>query len=245
VSRRRATGFVITLEFLLVMALFVMPVLIGLFILGRKYLTMYLNEQQTSSHFFSTPVVWDSDAPARAIGPVVGYDAFDAPLVVFRDEATDLGVILGVRRDRFTSYGQVFYTDDLCTDNPRIRAANAPNATGGNAYPPNGYAYQLQGRSYAMGNGNILYSSNAGGGPAVVSNGNDLFVWISQSIDDPVPGPPTPPCYAVPNGTIIASLVPAIDTIPVIDFDAVGNYVPYFQLAFPTPSAAPPLPAGE
>ena len=253
------------------MALFVLPLMIGLILLGRKLYTLYLNQRDFIEQPYSRAVVWDSSAPAKVIGPVVGYDQFEAPLVIFRDATTTIanpspppatlptngGVVLGVRRFRFTSYGQVFYTNSACTANPRIRSWTAPFGTGPNLgsavvplypYPPVGFAYQMQQVSYAVGNSNILYSatSNLGGLP-VTSNGANLWVWTSQTVAPALGGPPTPPCFLVPAGQTVQNLVLAVNVTPVIalgDLVVPGYYTPPFQLAFPTPSATPlpPLP---
>lgn len=240
-ARRREHGFVITLEFLVVMAIFVLPLVIGGVLLGRKMLTLYLNQHEYADQPNSQGTVWDSTATPRVVGPVVGFDPFEAPLILFRDDATKAAVILGVRRDRFTSYGHVFYTDDACSQNPRVRAWNASAATPGAGYPPIGFAYQDQARSYAVGNGNVLYQSGTPTGIDVMSTGADpLYVWESQSLIPSAGGPPTPPCFLVADGVMIYNLV---DAAVVIDLDGPGNYTPPFRLAYPTPIPGPALPA--
>jgi len=245
-----SAGFIITLEFLLVMVLFVLPVMIGLFLLGRKLFTLYLNQREFEVQPYSRAVVWDSSATVKVIGPVVGYDQFEAPLVVFRDDATKGGVLLGTRRDRFTSVGQVFYTDNNCTQTPRIRAWDSSLTTGklgptllGAGYPPAGFAYQMQRRSYAMGKGNILYQSPTAGGVTMTSGAPPLYAWASQDTKPPSPADPFPPCFRVQNGVVVENLV---DATVVIDLDGPGNYVAPFRMAFPTPSGTlAPLPFGE
>jgi hypothetical protein len=229
----RSAGFVITLEFLLIMALVVLPVMLGLFLLGRKFVTLYLNQEEAFGQFYSTGVVWDSAATPRVVGPVVGYDQFETPLVIFRDEDTKAGVLLGVRTDRFTSFGQVFYDQANCQGDAYIRAHDAPLATGGNTYPPIGFAYQTQGSAYAMGIDNILWRSTDDAATSVFNA--PASVWISQDYSTTLGAP----CFTV--GATVDDLVAADQ---VIDFDAV-DYVPPFRLAFPTASAAPPLPSGE
>jgi hypothetical protein len=213
--RRDQAGFVITLEVLLVIALFVLPVLVASLVLGRKLVTLYLNEREFTEQPYSRGVIWDSSDPVRALGTVHTYGAHDEPLIVFLDDATTAGVVLGVRRDRLTSAAGVYYSDDACTQNPRIRAWDAPAGTGTEPrafeFAPAGFAYQLQERAYAMGSGNLLYASSEAGGTSVT---------------------PQPPCFAVPDGVTVENLV---DATPVIDFDAPGNYTLPFRLAFPSP----------
>jgi hypothetical protein len=110
------------------------------------------------------------------------------------------------------------------------------------AYPPVGFAYQMQGVSYAMGNGNILYRSDVTPGVALTSP--PLYVWKSQDTTPEdsatILAGDTPPCFSVPATVEVTDLVPGT---PVIDFDGPGNYTPPFRMAFPTPGTAVPLPA--
>jgi hypothetical protein len=230
---RRSAGFVITLEFLLVMALFVLPIFVGLFILGRKFVTLYLNQEEAFGQFYSTGVVWDSAATPRVVGPVMGYDQFEAPLVIFRDEDNGAGVVLGVRTDRFTSFGQVFYELANCQGGAYVRAHDAPLASSGNTFPPIGFAYQTQGAAYAMGIDNVLWRSTDDAATSVFNA--PASVWISQ--DYSTGG--SAPCFNV--GGTVDDLVQAE---LVIDFEAV-DYNPPFRLTFPTPTPGPALPAGE
>ena len=254
-SRQTSAGFVITLEFLLVMAVFVLPLLLGMFMLGRKLLTLYLNQREFMEQPYSRAVVWDSSTTAKVIGPVMGYDRFEAPMVIFRDSANQLGVVLSVRPTRLTSAGEVFYSNSDCSGTPRVRAWDTAAATGFNggvfvgltsAYPPVGVLYQMFEASYAMGKGNELYRSTIATGTSVTSTtGSPLYVWKSVDITpiDPVAPAPVPPCFLVPDGVTVTNLVTATS---VIDFDAVGNYVTPFRLAFPSPNGTlPALPNGE
>jgi len=118
---RRNAGFVITVELLLMLALFVVPLIVGGTIVARKLLTLYLDRRDYAELPYSRAVVWDSSTPAKVVGPVIGYDPYEAPLVLFRDDATKAGVILGVRTNRITSYGEVFYTNAACTSDPMVR----------------------------------------------------------------------------------------------------------------------------
>lgn len=244
----------ITLELLLVMVVFVLPLLLGMFMLGRKLFTLYLNQREFLEQPYSRAVVWDSSVPPKVIGPVIGYDPYEAPIVIFRDQATDGGVALGVRGQRFTTYGEVFYSNDICTDDPRIRGWGQDRATGISlgayvgpllGYPPVGFMYQMQRRSYAMGRLNILYTSNEEfGAPFVVGVDGPLYVFRSQDVTPSLTmGVPSPPCFEVPIGTTIENLTPGVE---VIDFDGTGNYVRPFRVAFPSPGdpVAVPPPGG-
>lgn len=234
-GRPVAAGFVITVETLLLITLFLLPLLLGGILLARKLGTLYLDRREYSEVPYSRATVFDSSGPtAKILGPVIGYDPYESPLVIFRDDATKAGVILGVRTDRLTSYAQVFYTDSACTMTPRIRSYDATVGTGDVAplysYLPSGVAFQMQGIAYAMGNGNILYRSTTATGASVTSAA-DLYVWTSQDIA-PSSAAPSPPCALVPSGVTIENLVTPVS---VIDFDTV--YTAPFKAAFPTPSS--------
>ncbi len=254
-ARSRAAGFVITLEFLLVMALFVLPLLIGAVLLGRKLYTLYLNQREFTEQPYSRAVVWDSTNPGptpppKVVGPVIGYDQYEAPLVIFRHVRTKAGVILGVRTDRFTSYGQVFYTGTACDGTAYVRSDYATVASG--TYPPIGFAYQMQGVSYAMGAGDILYASAATPGVSGDSTTPSPIqsVWISQDVSPAVAGPggAIPPCFAVADAASVLNLVPGGTIIHLGSGSPTdGFYQPPFRVAFPSPGAAVtlPCPTGE
>jgi len=242
-KRTREAGFVITLEFLLVMAIVVLPLFIGFILLARKTYTLYLNQREAVEMPYSKAVVWDSSSPAQVIGQVIGYDAFEAPLIFFRDSETKGGVVLGVRRFRFTSLGEVYYSGGDCTGTPYLRQWDSEVGTGpGYAAPPVGFTYQLQGASYAMGRPNVLYRSLLT--PGVNGTGLVQSVWRSQDFTPPASDTPPPPCFTV-DGSLVDNLVAAT---PVIDFDGVlvspANSNPYqtpYKVALPTP-VAPPSP---
>jgi len=87
----------VTVELLLVLALVVVPLVIAGLLVGRKALVAY----RASRNFLEQPyaqayVVDSSPGLPRLLGRVVGYDPFEAPLVVFRDRTTKGGVVLGV-----------------------------------------------------------------------------------------------------------------------------------------------------
>lgn len=252
--RRRQAGFIITAEFLLVFAIVVIPLAVGFVLLARKAYTLYLAQREYLEMPMSRAVVWDSSTPAKVVGPVMGYDADEGPLLIFRDDDTKGGVVLTARPDRLATVGQVYYDDGACTLTPRVRAYTATMSTGFSggvfvgpfaAFPPTGVASQMNGVSWAMGSGQVLYRSTLTPGVSVVSNGSNLFVWRSRdaSPDDPAPSGAVPPCFAVPTGVEVEDLVAAT---AVIDFDGAGNYVFPLRLAFPTPSGtATPLGFGE
>jgi hypothetical protein len=76
---------------LLVVALVVIPLMIGLILLGRKVITMYLNQVAMMEQPLARPVVWDSSGTAKPVGPVIGYDGFEAPTVSVQGSHYDHG----------------------------------------------------------------------------------------------------------------------------------------------------------
>lgn len=240
----------ITAETLLIIVLFVLPLLLGGMLVTRKLMTLYFERRDYAEIPYSRAVIWDNSTPAKVVGPVIGYDPYEAPLVLFRDDATSAGVVLGVRPNRLTSYGQVFYTNATCTPvgepsgYPMIRAYNANTGTGSTApdylYLPDGFVYQMQNISYAMGSDNILYRADNAAGENVTSNGSNLYVWTSQDLA-PAGGTPSPPCAAVDNGVTVQNLAPATQ---VIDFDS-SYYSAPFRAAFPVPGSSVALPCAN
>lgn len=236
-NRTRSAGFVITLEFLLVMALVVVPIAIGLILVGRKLYTLYLSQREFIEQPYSRAVVWDSTDPGptpppRIVGPVVGYDRFEAPLVIFRDDATKAGAVLGVRPYRFTSYSKVYYSDIDCTGMVYLRTAASLNGEVG-------FLYQLQGINYAMGMGNVLYKEGAG-----VSGLTFQSVWSSQNTDDLSPA--SSPSSACKNQTVDSGTtftlggLAALTRVGTLATGTYGNCVPCVSAPFPPPLSGVP-----
>lgn len=161
-SRHGSRGFVVTIEFLLVMAVFVLPLLIGIVFVSRKAYTLFMNEYDYQRSPYSEAVVVDSSSPVKVVGRVVGWDPYEAPIVIFREDKKKGGVALGVRPDRLTTYAEVFYSDAACTTDPRVRTATDPtSSTLSNDNIPTGFLYQDFGLAAAMGNENKLYVDSA------------------------------------------------------------------------------------
>ena len=114
--KSRQAGFVITAETLLIIVVFVLPLLLGGMLVARKLMTFYFERRDYAEIPYSRGVIYDSTTPPKIVGPIVGYDPYEAPLVIFRDNATSAGVLLGVRTNRFTSFGEVFYTNSSCDE---------------------------------------------------------------------------------------------------------------------------------
>lgn len=158
-AQRRTAGFVVTVEFLLVTAVFVLPLLFGAVLLTRKAYTLYLDDYFYRKAPYSQPVVVDSKSGTpNVLGTAIGWDPFEAPIIVFREQKKSGGIPLGVRPTRLTTYAEVFYDDDQCTTNPRVRkASEATSPTQSNDNIPTGFLYQDFALATAMGNNHKLY----------------------------------------------------------------------------------------
>ena len=230
-KKNKSAGFIVSVEFLLVLTLVVLPIMIGLFLVGRKVVLLYLNYVAAVEQPLSRPVVWDSSATAKVVGPVIGYDEFASPLVLYRDATYDPdwspGVLLGVRPNRFTGVSKVYYTDNACGTVAYVKspsAALAAAAAGG--WPSVGFLYQLQGVNYAVGDGNILYSGDGTG----VTVGTISSVWTSQNTDDASPATGGTACDTTggsEDDLVAATLVADLD-------DTTDNFTTPFKLAFAT-----------
>ena len=193
-SKKKAAGFIISLEFILVMALVVFPLMVGAVLLGRKLITLYLNQKAMIEQPLARPVIWDSSVDAsgnaKPVGPVIGYDQFEAPLVLYRDASTGVvvsgspfepGVLLGVRPNRFTTMSKVYYLGPNCTLGAFVKSASATL----NPWPNVGYISQQQGVNYAVGNSNNLFRESVFG--TVGSTVGIGSVWTSQDTGDNSP----------------------------------------------------------
>lgn len=223
----RSSGFVISLEFLLVVALVVIPLMIGMILLGRKVITLYLNQVAMMEQPLARPVVWDSSGTAKPVGPVIGYDQFEAPTVLYRhhtgilvgtDEFTP-GVLLGVRPTRFTTLSRTYYDAPDCAGTPYVKAA----AAAVNPWPMVGFISQTQGINYAMGAGNILYREltlgTAGVNQAIGS------VWISQNVGDASPaGVPSTACTNIAGTPINLASLDDSGVDPLITATTMANH---------------------
>ena len=191
-ARPAEAGFAVTLEFLLIVALVALPILIGTFTYGRKLLTLAFTNRPAIDLPYANGVVWDSSATAKSLGPVIDYDQFKAPRIIFRDDANKLGVLLGVRTNRFTTVSKVYYGGLNCTGTAYVRTAVTLN-------DEVGILYHLQGINYAMGSGNLLYKE----GSVPPAGVTILSIWTSQNNGNPNSPPATVPIAPDP-GPVLA-----------------------------------------
>lgn len=223
----RSSGFIISLEFLLVVAVVVIPLMIGMILLGRKLITMYLNQVAMMEQPLARPVVWDSSGTAKPVGPVMGYDQFETPLVLYRDHTgiivgTDEftpGVLLGVRPNRFTTISRTYYDAPNCAGTPYVKAASAAV----NPWPMVGFISQSQGINYAVGAGNILYRESALG-TAGVNQAIGSF-WVSQNVGDASPaGVPSTACTNIAGTPINLASLDDSGVDPLITATTMANH---------------------
>lgn len=228
-SNKKNAGFVISLELLLIIALVGLPLMVGGIMLFRKAVTVYLNQRTLMEQPDARAVIWDSSVPAKAVSPVIGYDAFDAPQIIFRDKVTEAGVVLGVRPERFTTLSRVYYTGPDCTGNVYVRSAASRHFEVS-------FSSQLQGINYAMGKDNILYKQ----GPTAF-NGTLNSYWASQTSEDESPSStPSPSCV---NETISTTFT--LYGLAALSRDGAGTATAIYGSCVPCTPAAHGLAAGN
>lgn len=180
------------------MSLIVFPIFLGMVLLGRKLVTLYLTNLSLIEQPLSRPVVFDATAPnATPMGQVVGYDRFGAPEILYRDAtagAATPGVLMSVRPQRFTTVSRAYYAGAGCTGNVFVKAADATIGP----WPNVGFFFQTDGWNYAVGRDNFLYRESvqgtSGAGQAIGS------VWVSEDTRDASPaGFPSTACVDIPG----------------------------------------------
>lgn len=204
---RKNAGFIISLEFLLLMSLIVFPLLLGMVLLGRKLVTLYLTQLTLVEQPLSRPVVFDGSAAnqGKPMGQVIGYDRLGAAQILYRDTTTGVtlasgakvntGIVMSVRPRRFTTVSRVYYDTPGCTGNAFVKTSSSLIGP----WPNVGYFFQTQGWNYAVGRNNLLYRetpplAGAGAGIAIAS------VWVSEDTRDASPaGTPSTACFELPD----------------------------------------------
>jgi hypothetical protein len=228
-SVRRARGFILTLELLLLVSIFSVVVIFGLALLQRHFV------QSTADAFGRTIFVYDSTLPlgnSRLIGKAVGFNQYESPLVVYRipDPSAPLAVLLGVRPNHFTTRQSVFYDSPGCSGGTwMLDPANPLAGVAGEASE----LYALQGAAFAIGtNGgsaNVLFRSTSGAAPLTTPQSR----WVSERHDTP--------CQPVADDPALrAALVPA----PAVS-DMSTIYAPPYWVPAQTTGPLPTPPAKE
>lgn len=208
-ARNKAAGFIVSLEFLLVLVVVVFPLMLGMFLIGRKLVTLALTELNLIELPLSRPVVWDSTgAPNnKPVGAVIGYDQFQAPLVLYRD-ATGTGtpgVLLGVRPNRFTTVAEVYYDEDGCPEDGGAsgRTYMRSDAT---SYLDSDFFSPVNKAAYGVGNGNVLWRRSSSAVTVVLES-----YWVSQDTNDESPA--SSATAAAPPSTACVDIVVPVDVI--------------------------------
>lgn len=202
------SGFVVSAEFLLVLALVIFPLLIGGFLIARKLVTLGLNQLAQVEQPLSRPVIWDSSDPGgtgnKPVGPVIGYDQFEAPLVLYRDNTLGTGqpgVLMGVRPNRFTTVAEVYYDQQDCPEAGPAYVRKVPDS-----YLDLDFISPLQDITYGVGNGNVLWRQN----PTAPLDGDIKSRWKSQNVGDDSPAEHNNPgiaSFACTNIDLTSTLV--------------------------------------
>ncbi len=119
-------GFVLTVEFILITTILIIGSFVGVIAI-RDALIKYKFKQLDRS-------VIVSDANNRVLGPMVGFDEHEAPLLFFIDRTLSpdnegreqaFRALIGIRDDRFTSREPIYYTQLNCKGDPCIKPTSS------------------------------------------------------------------------------------------------------------------------
>jgi hypothetical protein len=135
--RGHSTGFIITLELILIFTILAIGSLVGVIAVRNALFQFYTAKAQFDV------VIGDSNDPQVLVKPV-NYDLCEAPQILCKDPELGLFALVGIRPERFVSRDRVYFTAAGCTGTPYV-------ATPGDASLPVGYLNALQGVSYAVG----------------------------------------------------------------------------------------------
>lgn len=233
--RRRESGFIITLE--LILLLTIMGVV---FIFALALIQKHLIES-ISEPFGRSILVFDSTGPkgnSRAIGRATSFNVYEAPQIVYRipDKTEPIAALLAVRPSNFTTRQSVYYTNAGCTGSTYMLNPLSPiSPTVGEISD----LYALQGTAFAIGvdpanaaKTNVLFRSQ----PGVAPIATPLSRWISERY--------VANCQPVaPDPILTAALIPAAI---VVDMNTLYT-PPYWVPDTPAgaPLVVPAVPPGE
>jgi hypothetical protein len=197
-QRGTSGGFILTLELLLLLAIFGTVVVFALILVQQHFV------KSVSNPFGRTVFVYDSTLPSGSsllIGRAVGFNQLEAPQIIYRinDPAEPVAALLGVRPANFTTRPSVFYDSATCTGGSWMLDPTNPAA---GAWGEVSDFYSTQGTAFAIGSAggsqNVLYRSTPGAAPAVMPQSH----WVSERY--------TLNCQPVaPDAALQAALIPA------------------------------------
>ncbi len=219
---RSEAGFIITVELLLVFTILIVSLLVALVVLRNALLT--------SGTFLGPVLVYDSTAPrSRLLGKVTFFDQSQTLRIQRRDPNNGSPILLGVRRDRWTSQSPIFYSGDNCQGRPFVHSPSSFNAMDPEVARRFAFSGELLGSVYAVGAGGVagrgspfgaglLYASDPSEVPGTPKIGS---VFISDWEPSDITGGPEPaagapwlsyaasPCRDLPDRPRMG-LVPAL-----------------------------------
>jgi hypothetical protein len=174
-ARRRKTsgGFILTLELLLLLAIFGTVIVFALVLAQQHFV------KSVSDPFGRTVFIYDSTAPSVLVGRAVGFNQYEAPQVIYRipDPAEPVAALLGVRPANFTTRPSVFYDSPTCTGETWMLD---PTNTAAGASGEVSDFYATQGTAFAIGTAggsqNVLYRSTPGAAPGAMPQSR----WVSE-----------------------------------------------------------------
>lgn len=229
----RQQGFILSMEAVLLFTILGIGLLVGTVVLRDALITYYLSQE--NRRFF----VADSSDPPILVGDVVGFDEYDAPLLVFVDYHEEnanplpgefnFRALIGARDDRLTTRQVLLYDvancagPPVCIASPGSLSANAQLAGLAETSSTVSFIAPLQGDNapaYAVGRDllaapgqDLLYrSSTAGCTSELVS------MWVSQRLS-------VNACVNISPGISGANLAPFRLAEPVLLPDGSGENV--------------------
>jgi len=153
-TRGRSTGFIITLELILIFTILVIGTLVGVIAVRNALFQLYTAKAQFDV------VIGDSSTPNQMLLKPVNYDLCEAPQILCKEPgfvddgglppfdpgapSQGLFALIGNRPERFLSRDRVYFTTDNCTGDAYV-------AFPGDSTLPVGYFNALQGVSYGVG----------------------------------------------------------------------------------------------
>tara|TARA_R100001377_G_scaffold82177_2_gene62301 strand:- start:5357 stop:6169 length:813 start_codon:yes stop_codon:yes gene_type:complete len=248
--KRKQTGFILSLEAVLLFTVLGIGLLLGLSALRNALFKYYVSQQD--ERFIAA----DSSVPAILIGKVIGFDKYNAPQVVFVDYHNsstnplpggfNYRTIIGVRDDRFTSGQVLFYSANSCQAGPVCIASpgsEIANTLVGNRTTLTGtisYLNAMQGSdspSYAVGRNlsasstqDLLYRSTTAACTVTIQS-----MWVSETVLD------SGSCIAVSPNFVNSDLSSFKEAVEVLMPTGVGNVLsgliaPYYINMIDTPT---------
>lgn len=181
--RGKESGFILTLELLLLMTIFGTVIYFG-FQMYQKWLVNSIDPMGGAQ-----TVIYDNAGGGLGNSNIItraeAYNSFDAPVFLSRPDKT-AAALLGVRANGFTSRQRVYFDAANCTGNAFLLD---PSDTGAQ-YGPIADLNELEGVAFAIGPNNVLYRIDGTIGGGTLAAGPPVLVseYQSEAYDNPATG---------------------------------------------------------